>query len=446
MAVRMVDLIEKKKQGLEFTPEEIDFAVQGYTQGDIPDYQMSALLMAICFQGMTRSETASLTLAFIQSGEILDLSKIHGIKVDKHSTGGVGDKISLITTPLVASLGIPVAKMSGKGLGHTGGTIDKLESIPGFRTDLSKDIFIDHVNRYKMAIASQSANLVPADKKIYALRDVTATVDSIPLIASSIMGKKIASGADAIVLDVKMGSGAFMKTLAQARELAETMVGIGSALHKKTIAVITDMNQPLGYAVGNILEIKEALDVLRGQGPEDVTTVALTIAAHMAVLGETYQEFQEAYEALAQMLHSGKALETFKTFVSIQGGDPLVVDSPELLPQAKYQVEVKANQDGYISAIDAEKIGLCAMNLGAGRKKKDDPIDPAAGVIMRRKVGEQVKCGDPLCLLHTNTVSYQEAYDLALEAYEYGDYTTLGTRQYVYDVITEWKNFYRCSL
>jgi len=400
--MRVVDIINKKKVGQTLTREEIDFFVQGYVRGEIPDYQIAALYMAIYFKGMNEEEIANLTMAYVHSGDTIDLSGIKGVKVDKHSTGGVGDKISLIVIPLVASLGIPVAKMSGRGLGHTGGTIDKLEAIPGFRTSLTTEEFVANVNKYGMAVGGQTANLTPADKLTYALRDVTGTVDSIPLIAASIMSKKIASGADAIVLDVKVGSGAFMKSLEEAEKLARCMVQIGKSLNRKTIAVITDMNQPLGHEVGNANEIREVMEVLRGKGAEDETTVALTIATYMAIASGKYTDFEATYAELQEIINSGKALAKFKELVSIQGGDPQIVDEPEKLPQAKNHWEVCSGQAGYISSIDAEKIGVAAMLLGAGRKKKEDSIDYAAGVTLLKKVGDYVEVNEPLCILHTN--------------------------------------------
>jgi len=427
--MRMVDLIQKKKQGEVLTAEEIDFAVQGYTKGEIPDYQMSAFLMAVYFKGMNKEETSNMTMSFVNSGDKVDLSAIKGIKVDKHSTGGVGDKISLIVIPLVASVGVPIAKMSGRGLGHTGGTIDKLESIEGFKTELSSEEFINNVNKYKMAITGQSGNLTPADKKIYALRDVTATVDSIPLIASSIMSKKIASGSDAIVLDVKVGSGAFMKTVEEARELARTMVEIGKLLNRRTVAVITDMNQPLGHEVGNANEVREAIEVLKGQGSEDETTVALTIASHMSVLGGAFKEFDEAFKNLSEIIKSGKAIEKLKELVKIQGGNPEVIDKPERLPVAKNHFEVKSTEEGYVTAIEAENIGISAMLLGAGRKTKEDSIDFAAGITIVKKVGEKVNIGDNLCLLHTNLSQYEEAEAMIRKAY------TVNKVDYIHDII-----------
>jgi pyrimidine-nucleoside phosphorylase/thymidine phosphorylase len=416
--MRMVDLIHRKKQGYNLSKAEIEYMVQGYTAGIIPDYQMSAFLMAVCFQGMSKEEIANLTLALVNSGDRIDLSGIDGIKVDKHSTGGVGDKISLIVVPLVACVGVPVAKMSGRGLGHTGGTIDKLESIEGFRTDLGREQFISNVNTYKMAIVGQSANLTPADKKLYALRDVTATVDSLPLIASSVMSKKIASGADAIVLDVKVGSGAFVKTLEEASELAGTMVEIGKALNRRTIAIITDMNQPLGHEVGNANEVKEAIDVLNNKGSEDETTVALTIASNMAVLGGAYADFESAYRDLGQIIELGRAIEKLRELIRIQGGNPDVVDYPDILPQAKYHIEIKSLRSGYVESIDTEHIGISAMLLGAGRKTKEDVIDYSAGITMVKKIGDFVNEGDILCVLHTNLEKHHKSARAALAAFD----------------------------
>jgi pyrimidine-nucleoside phosphorylase len=432
--MRMIDLINKKKHGNILTNEEINFVVKGYTIGEIPDYQMSAFLMAVYFKGMNKQEIADLTIAYVNSGERVDLSKIEGIKVDKHSSGGVGDKLSLVIIPLCAAVGIPVAKMSGRGLGHTGGTIDKLEAIEGFRTELSREDFITNVNKYKMAIVGQSPNLTPADKKIYALRDVTATVDSIPLIASSIMSKKIASGADCIVLDVKVGSGAFMKTVAEARELAETMVEIGKSVGKKTIAVITDMNQPLGHEVGNANEIREVIEILKGKGSEDETVIALTIASYMGVLGGIFTDFEKAYSELETVISSGKALEKLKEFVRIQGGNPEVINSPEKLPQAKYHLEIKSQNSGYISSIQAESIGNSAMLLGAGRKKKDDRIDFSAGISILKKVGEKVEAGETVCVLHTNFEDFKEAEEIAFGAFEFSKVRPEAIK-YIYEVV-----------
>lgn len=432
--MRMIDLINKKKHGGTLNEQEIDFMVQGYTKGEIPDYQMSAFLMSVFFIGMNKEEIANMTMSFVNSGDKVDLSAIEGIKVDKHSSGGVGDKISLIVIPLVASVGVPVAKMSGRGLGHTGGTIDKLEAIEGFKTELTREKFINNVNKYKMAIAGQSGNLTPADKKIYALRDVTATVDSIPLIASSIMSKKIAAGADAIVLDVKVGSGAFMKSVDEARKLARTMVDIGKSLNRKTVAVVTDMSQPLGHEVGNANEIKEAIEVLKGKGAEDETIVALTIASYMTVLGGAFKDFDTAYASLKELIKSGKAIEKLKELVKIQDGNPEIIDNPELLPQAKYHIEIKALKDGYVDAIEAENIGVSAMLLGAGRKTKEDKIDFAAGITMVKKVGDKVQANDTICILHSNIDNTKEAENMALNAFSIGNAKPKKI-QYIHDII-----------
>lgn len=432
--MRMVDLIQKKKLGDKLTSDEINFIVKGYTKGEIPDYQMSAFLMAVYFKGMDKEEIAELTKAYVESGDKADLSGIEGIKVDKHSSGGVGDKISLIAIPLVASVGIPVAKMSGRGLGHTGGTIDKLESIAGFKTELSNETFISNVNKYKMAIVGQTANLTPADKKTYALRDVTATVDSIPLIAASIMSKKIASGSDAIVLDVKVGSGAFMKSLEEARELARTMVEIGNSLNRKTVAVITNMDQPLGHEIGNANEVREAIEVLKGNGASDEVKVALTIASYMTVLGGAFSDFETAYSELQKIIESGKAVAKLKEFIEIQGGDSSIVDDPSKLPQAKYHIHVKAKTSGYIEAMEAENIGIAAMLLGAGRKTKEDKIDFSAGITLLKKVTEKVNEGDTIAILHTNQENNQEAETVLLEAYKIGSEKP-HELQYIYDVI-----------
>lgn len=432
--MRMVDIIHKKRFGGVLTKEEIEFAVNGYTAGEIPDYQVSSLLMAICFQGMNEQETADLTLAMINSGDQIDLSAIEGIKVDKHSTGGVGDKISLIVAPLVASVGVPVAKMSGRGLGHTGGTVDKLESIEGFKIELTKAQFIENVNKIKMALVGQSGNLAPADKKLYALRDVTGTVESIPLIASSIMSKKIASGADAIVLDVKVGKGAFMKSEEEAIKLAQAMVNIGNQLGKTTVAVITDMNQPLGYEVGNANEVKEAIEVLKGTGANDLRAIALTIASHMAVLGGIYETYEQAYPSLLKVLESGAAVKKLKAFIEAQGGNSSIVDDPSLLPQAKNTIEVKADSSGFITEIHAEAIGVSAMMLGAGRRTKEDPIDYSAGITLMKKIGDKVSAGDTLCVLHTNLDSTNEAETVAKNAYTLGQ-NEPDKIQYVYSTV-----------
>ncbi|QYG90572.1 pyrimidine-nucleoside phosphorylase [Bacillus atrophaeus] len=400
--MRMVDIIIKKQNGKELTSEEIQFFVNGYTDGSIPDYQASALAMAIFFQDMTDRERADLTMAMVNSGETIDLSAIEGIKVDKHSTGGVGDTTTLVLAPLVAALDVPVAKMSGRGLGHTGGTIDKLEAIDGFHVELSKDEFIKLVNRDKVAVIGQSGNLTPADKKLYALRDVTGTVNSIPLIASSIMSKKIAAGADAIVLDVKTGAGAFMKTDEDAVNLAKAMVRIGNNVGRQTMAVISDMSQPLGFAIGNALEVKEAIDTLKGEGPEDLHELVLTLGSQMVVLAKKAATLDEAREKLIEVMKNGKALEKFKDFLKNQGGDSSVVDDPSKLPQAAYKIDVPAKEAGVVSEIVADEIGVAAMLLGAGRATKEDDIDLAVGIMLRKKVGDKVEKGEALVTLYAN--------------------------------------------
>jgi pyrimidine-nucleoside phosphorylase len=432
--MRMVDLINKKKHGEALNKNEIDFIVSGYTKGEIPDYQMSSFLMAIYFKGMNKKEIADLTLSFVNSGDKVDLSDIKGIKVDKHSSGGVGDKLSLVIIPLVASVGVPVAKMSGRGLGHTGGTIDKLEAIEGFNTSLRREEFISNVNTYKMAIVGQTANLTPADKKIYALRDVTATVDSIPLIASSIMSKKIASGADSIVLDVKVGSGAFMKSVDEAFELAKTMVEIGKSLNRKTIAIVTDMSQPLGNEVGNANEVREAIDILKGEGAEDETAIALTIASYMTVLGGAFCDFDTAYLELNKVIKSGKAIEKFKELIKIQGGNTDVIDNPDKLPKAKYHIEIKSTLSGYVNAINAEDIGISAMLLGAGRKTKDDKIDYSAGITILKKVGDRVTENMTLLILHTNLKDCEEAEFIAKNSFFIAEEKPKPIK-YIYEVI-----------
>ncbi|MEI4789709.1 pyrimidine-nucleoside phosphorylase [Bacillus sp. FJAT-53060] len=400
--MRMVDIIAKKRNGKELSPEEISFFVKGYTDGTIPDYQASALAMAIFFQDMTDQERADLTLAMANSGDTIDLSAIDGIKVDKHSTGGVGDTTTLVLAPLVAALDVPVAKMSGRGLGHTGGTVDKLEAVKGFHVEITKDEFIELVNRYKVAVIGQSGNLTPADKKLYALRDVTGTVNSIPLIASSIMSKKIAAGADAIVLDVKTGAGAFMKTPEDSEKLAKAMVRIGNNVGRQTMAVISDMSQPLGLAIGNALEVKEAIYTLRGEGPEDLNELVLTLGSQMVVLAKKADTLDEAREKLVEVMKNGKALEKFKEFLENQGGDSSIVDQPEKLPQAPYQIDVPAKESGVVAEIVADEIGVAAMILGAGRATKEDDIDLSVGIMLNKKVGDRVEKGESLVTLHAN--------------------------------------------
>lgn len=400
--MRMYDIIMKKRNGGELTKEEIAYFIEGYTKGEIPDYQVSALMMAIYFQKMTPQETLALTMAMADSGDRLDLSGIRGVKVDKHSTGGVGDKTSLALAPMVAACGIPVAKMSGRGLGHTGGTIDKLESFPGFTTALTTDRFIENVNRIGIAIMGQTADLAPADKKLYALRDVTATVDNLSLIASSIMSKKLAAGADAIVLDVKTGSGAFMKTVRDAKALAEEMVKIGSNAGRKTVAVISDMDQPLGYAVGNALEVKEAIDTLNGNGPEDFMELCLTLGSQMLMAGGKAETDETAQAMLKAVIADGSALRKLAEFVEAQGGDPQAVYHPEMLPKADIIQPVPAPESGYVSHIVCDEVGLCSLLLGGGRETKESVIDLSVGLVLCKKVGDYVKEGEPLAMIHAN--------------------------------------------
>ncbi|WNS82036.1 pyrimidine-nucleoside phosphorylase [Domibacillus sp. DTU_2020_1001157_1_SI_ALB_TIR_016] len=419
--MRMVDVIHKKRNGQALTDEEIQFFVQGYTKGEIPDYQASAFMMAIYFQGMTPQETAVLTKAMVDSGETIDLSGIKGHKVDKHSTGGVGDKVTFIVGPLVASAGVPVAKMSGRGLGHTGGTLDKLEAIAGLQIEMSKEQFIDNVNKYKLAVAGQTGNLAPADKKLYALRDVTATVEAIPLIAGSIMSKKLASGADSIVLDVKTGSGAFMKTLEDSEALAKEMVAIGNNLGRKTVAIISDMNQPLGFEVGNANEIKEAAAILQGENVEDLRTLSLEIASHMTVLAGAFSDYKEARDTLEANLENGKAYEVFRQFVIAQGGDVSMIDDPAKLPQASFHIDVESEQEGFVAEIDAESIGIAAMYLGAGRATKDDQINHAVGITLKKKIGDFVQKGEVLVTLHADNATPKDSIEKVKQAYRFSN-------------------------
>ncbi|NLY43821.1 MAG: pyrimidine-nucleoside phosphorylase [Clostridiaceae bacterium] len=400
--MRVYDIIAKKRDGLELSKEEIYFWVKGYTSGEIPDYQISALLMAIFLNGMSKRETIDLTMAMVESGNTLDLSEIDGIKADKHSTGGVGDKTTLVLCPLVASAGIIIAKMSGRGLGHTGGTVDKLESIPGFNTQMNVKQFLECVKRAGIAIVGQTENLVPADKKIYSLRDVTATVNSIPLIASSIMSKKIAAGCDGILLDVKVGSGAFMKELDKACELAREMVEIGVGLGKSVTAVISNMNQPLGNAVGNSLEVIEAIETLKGKGPEDLTELCLTLGSHLLKTVNKTKTLEEGRQILIEKLHTGKALEKFCEMVENQGGDTKVIWNYGLLPHANYSLDVIAEADGYVQHMNCEQIGIAALESGAGRITKDSIIDLGSGIMLHKKVGERVSKGDIIATVYTN--------------------------------------------
>lgn len=407
--MRMYDLIMKKKQGKALTEQEISFIVDGYTKDTIPDYQMSAFLMAVCLQGMTDEETAALTMAMANSGDILDLSPIEGKKADKHSTGGVGDKTSLIIGPMVAALGVPVAKMSGRGLGHTGGTIDKLESFPGFSVSISNEQFFENVNRMKLAIVGQTANLAPADKKIYALRDVTATVDHVALIASSIMSKKIASGADVIVLDVKMGSGAFMKTMEDAICLAETMVQIGTHVGRKTYAIVSDMNQPLGKNVGNSLEVKEAIAALDGMGAPDLMDASITLAAYMLLGVGRAATVEEAKELLTSTITDGSAKKKMAEWVVAQGGDASYVYEPELFEQAAFTAEALAPCSGYVKEICTDEIGITSLILGGGRETKESQIDLQVGIEIHKKIGDKVEKGEALATLHANDKEKLEA-------------------------------------
>ncbi|WP_368930881.1 pyrimidine-nucleoside phosphorylase [Bacillus pumilus] len=433
--MRMVDIIAKKRDGKELSSEEISFFVKGYTDGTIPDYQASALAMAIFFQDMTDQERADLTLAMANSGDTIDLSAIEGIKVDKHSTGGVGDTTTLVLAPLVAALDVPVAKMSGRGLGHTGGTVDKLEAVKGFHVEITKDEFIELVNRHKVAVIGQSGNLTPADKKLYALRDVTGTVNSIPLIASSIMSKKIAAGADAIVLDVKTGAGAFMKTPEDSEKLAKAMVRIGNNVGRQTMAVISDMSQPLGLAIGNSLEVKEAIDTLRGEGPEDLNELVLTLGSQMVVLAKKAETLDEAREKLIEVMKNGKALEKFKEFLENQGGDGSIVDQPEKLPQAPYQIEVPAKEEGVVAEIVADEIGVAAMILGAGRATKEDDIDLSVGIMLNKKVGDRVEKGDSLVTLHANREDVANVMEKIYDNIRIADHADAPTL--IHTVITE---------
>lgn len=434
-AMRMVDLIEKKRDGNELSTEEIDYIIKKYTNGEIPDYQISALLMAIFYQDMTDREITDLTLAIAHSGDVIDLSSLDGIKVDKHSTGGVGDTTTLILAPLVASVGVTVAKMSGRGLGYTGGTLDKLEAIPGFKIELSDEEFIRIVNESKVVVIGQSGNLAPADKKLYALRDVTATVDSIPLIASSIMSKKIAAGADAIVLDVTTGDGAFMKNIEDARRLAKTMTSIGKLANRQTVAVISDMSEPLGEAIGNSLEVVEAIDTLKGKGPEDLLEMCYVLGSQMVVLANQATTIEEARALLKEALESGKALDKFKEMIQNQGGDASIVEQPERLLTAKYVLELPAKKSGIVSKLVANELGIAAMMLGAGRKTKEDDIDHAVGLKLNKKIGDSVREGESLLTIYSNEkeiTSVQELLYQNIEISKSAEKPTL-----IHDIITE---------
>lgn len=434
--MNITDIIRKKKHNEELTKEEIRYAVNGFTNGEVKDYQMSAFLMAIYFNSMTDKEISEMTMAMVDSGDKIDLSSIEGIKVDKHSTGGVGDKVSIIVLPIVASLGVPVAKISGKGLGHTGGTIDKLESIPGFSTSLTLEKFLDNVKKHGIALAGQTENLTPADKKIYALRDVTETVDSIPLIASSIMSKKIASGADAIVLDVKTGEGAFMKTLDDSRALAKEMVSIGKNLGRETVAVITDMNQPLGYEIGNANEIIESIEVLKGKTIKGLSDVARQIASYMIYLGKKADTLEKATELVNETIHIGNALKKFEEFIEAQGGNPSITSDYSILPTPTKHYELKSDKTGYISGIKALSIGLSAMKLGAGRKTKEDELDYSAGISLKKQMGDFVKEGDVLLVLNHNLENIDESIKLAKEAFIFEDSNENIDSSFIKDIIS----------
>jgi len=420
--VRFYDLIIKKRDGQELTQKEINFMIKEYCEDRIPDYQMSAMLMAVYFQGMDINEIKYLTVAMVNSGKIIDLSSIPGIKVDKHSTGGVGDTTTLALAPMVAAAGVPVAKMSGRGLGHTGGTIDKLESIKGFKTELSLNKFINIVKKVGVSIISPSSDLAPADKKLYALRDVTGTIDSIPLIVSSIMSKKLAAGTDAIVLDVTTGSGAFMKEYKDALKLGKIMVDIGLELGKETVAVVSNMDEPLGFAIGNSLEVKEAIEVLKNKGPEDLRNLCLVLGAHMLKIGRAVKNYEEGRNRLEKILKEGTAFSKFKEMIAAQGGNPEIIDNPELLPLAKHCTKIKAVISGYIQKIDSRLIGKSAMLLGAGREKKESKIDLSVGIILKKKVGSKVNINEDLAEVYYNdSEKLKEAKNKLFSSFVIGD-------------------------
>lgn len=435
--MRVYDIIRKKRDNHELSKAEIDFFVDKYSKGEIPDYQASALLMAIYLNKMNKQETVYLTEAMMNSGDVIDLSDIDGIKVDKHSTGGVGDKTTIALAPLVAACGAPVAKMSGRGLGHTGGTLDKLEAIPGFSIDMKAEKFIDSVNEHKIAVCGQTASIAVADKKMYALRDVTATVDNISLIAASIMCKKLASGANAILLDVKTGDGAFMKTLDDSFELAKAMVDIGCGMDRETIGMITDMDEPLGFAIGNSLEVIEAIETLKGNGPKDFVMLCETLGAYMLVLAKTVSNFDEGVQKIREAITSGAALDKLRVFIENQGGDKRVVDDYSLLPTASKIIEIKAPKSGFISKIEAEEVGVSAMILGAGRETKEDELDLSAGIVLEKKVGEYVAEGDILAYMHLNKEEkLQQAKERFIGAYKIVEEKVV-PKKLVYGVVTK---------
>ncbi|ASN61776.1 pyrimidine-nucleoside phosphorylase [Latilactobacillus curvatus] len=418
--MRMVDIIDHKRQGGALTAEEIQFFIDGYTDGTIPDYQASALLMAIYFNDMTDDERALLTMTMMRSGDQLDLSMIDGIKVDKHSTGGVGDKTSIPLAPMIAALGIPIPMISGRGLGHTGGTLDKLEAIPNFNISLTEEAFKKQVAEIKLAIIGATGNIAPADKKIYALRDVTDTVDSIPLIAGSIMSKKIASGTDTLVLDVKTGSGAFMKTEEDAKELAQALVNIGRSVGMQCMAVISDMNQPLGNTIGNALEIEESIAILKGEGPTDITELILTLGSQMVVLAGKATTLDEARQLLQGVIDDGRALEAFRKMIIYQGGDPAVIENPKLMPQAQYQIELPAKENGYVTEMTANEMGIASMLLGGGRQAKTDEIDYAVGLVLHKKIGDPVQKGESLLTIYSNREDIEAIKDLLYDNIKIG--------------------------
>lgn len=418
----MVELIKKKRDGKALNREEIESIITGFVKGDIPDYQISAFLMATFFQGMDTTETAILTDAMMRSGDLINLESIDGIKVDKHSTGGVGDKTTIILAPLVAAAGVPVAKMSGRGLGHTGGTLDKLEAIPGLSVNMSREKFIDQVKIHGIAVCGQNAKLVPADKKIYALRDVTSTVDNISLITSSIMSKKLACGADAIVIDIKVGEGAFMKNLQEAEVLARLIIDTGRKMGREVITVISAMHEPLGLTIGNALEVKEAIDTLKGQGPEDLTKLCLELGSQMLLLAKASKTKEESIELLKKLISSGEAMDKFKQFVQAQGGDIQAIDNPDLLPGTQYQKEFSSTQDGYIQQLNARSVGLASVKLGAGRATKTSVLDLGAGIVLQKKIGAYVKVGESLATLYYNNQEHlAKAIQLMEEAFVIGD-------------------------
>ncbi|MBS6507782.1 MAG: pyrimidine-nucleoside phosphorylase [Paraclostridium bifermentans] len=435
--MRIYDIIKKKRDGQVLTKEEINFFVEKYSKEEIPDYQASALLMAIYINKMSKEETAFLTEAMMNSGEVIDLSAINGIKVDKHSTGGVGDKTTIALAPLVAACKAPVAKMSGRGLGHTGGTLDKLEAIPGFSIEMEPEKFIQSVNKHNIAVCGQTASIAVADKKMYALRDVTATVDNISLIASSIMCKKLASGADAIVLDVKTGDGAFMKTIEDSFALAKEMVDIGDNMNRETIALITDMDEPLGFAVGNSLEVIEAIETLKGRGPKDFVMLCETLGAYMLLLAKVVDNFEDGKAKIQEAITTGSALDKLKEFIENQGGNSNIVDDYSLLPQAKEIMEIKAPKTGYIAKIEAEEVGVSAMMLGAGRETKEDELDLSAGIVLTKKVSDFVNEGETIAYMHYSKLDKIEgAKDRFLKAYTISD-EKVEAGKLVYGVVTK---------